>query len=1283
MKSLESAKKVLVVTLISMLLAPSVSLAFSTGATSPTAATGWTNSAGVNTLGLDDWATNAVSTDGGTSAVMQVSGFNFSVPADAVIKGVVSTVQHSYTGNALAFIRNNSLMLMKALVPVGTSQHETGFLQGYWDNGSPDNSETRGSSSNLWGASLSPADINSSGFGLALQASCADCTPARTLRLDSIQLNVFYTLPQIILPSVIPAKTYGDADFDPAYTGGASGNPVTYSSTTPAVCTVVANQIHIVAAGTCTFNANQAGTAGDYEAATQVTTNLSIAQKELTVTGVTAGDKIYDNTNAATLTSAGTVAGRVAGDAAAQVNTTLTGATATFADEHVGAAKTVTVGALPLTGTKAASYILPPANINAVTASIAARPLTVTAQAATKTYDGNTTSVVVPLVTSGVVQAGDTGAFTQTFDTENVGLGKTLTAAGVVTDGNSGNNYTYTFVTNVTGEIEIKLLTEASFANPETEVYDPTNAREFNGSAAVLPADVKIASTDVVSGDDVTFAHVSAAFNNSTVAAGKTVTIEDISISGGADAPNYGLDFDGGNGMDATTTAGITDTTAPTVTITTGPTDGSTQNSADATFEFTVSDAASSIASVECKIDGGAYAVCVSPVTYTGLTEGVHTFYVRATDTSANPGANTSVPSVPSSQRGFTVDLTAPTVTSITSAASNPTNANPIPFTITFSEVVSGLDMLDFSIGNGSVATISAGPASVYTVEITPSPAVSGGLLVTLAFDAFPTVTDIAGNAFAGTASTFSRTYDSVAPTITKTSGPDHGGLWNSATAVFNFTAPGATFECQVNGGGFGPCTDSAGSHTMSGMSDASAQSFEVKATDGAGNSAVLTVNFMVDLTAPNVVLTTPTVAPAYINSSPFTVTATFNEAVTGVDITDFVVTNGTTSNFIASTPTTYFVDVIPSADGLITINLPANSAQDLATNQSNAATQIDVNYDATAPTLVFTVEPLSLANDNTLDFDFTTNDATSGVATCMMDIDGGPASPCLSPFASAPVADGPHTATFVVTDNAGNVLTVVKTFDVDTVAPLLLEVAPVPSPTFPADPRPYSYESSEAGTAVLGGGCSGSGTAIFGVNPISMGTLTEGTYNCTIVVTDGAGNASLPLAMSPFEVKGVPGNGPVTSGGASFPVAGNIQQGGSNGPTQGSTGIAVNIPTPSSPQSGDSTTGGSGIAVTTEGTLAVNPSGLTPPPTVAVTNTGTGQAAGGTPKSTPKSVVKGKTKGNPQVIVKGKSGPVAKSAPKTKQPVDKTPDTETQAASASQASQGFWSWIKGVIFGN
>lgn len=59
--------------------------------------------------------------------------------------------------------------------------------------------------------------------------------------------------------------------------GGASGNPVTFASTTPAVCTVAGNVVTMQAAGTCALTADQAGT-NDYVAAPQVALQVVIGR---------------------------------------------------------------------------------------------------------------------------------------------------------------------------------------------------------------------------------------------------------------------------------------------------------------------------------------------------------------------------------------------------------------------------------------------------------------------------------------------------------------------------------------------------------------------------------------------------------------------------------------------------------------------------------------------------------------------------------------------------------------------------------------------------------------------------------------------------------------------------------------------------------------------------------------------------------------------------------------------------------------------------------------------
>jgi hypothetical protein len=71
--------------------------------------------------------------------------------------------------------------------------------------------------------------------------------------------------------------------------------------------------------------------------------------------------------------------------------------------------------------------------------------------------------------------------------------------------------------------------------------------------------------------------------------------------------------------------------TPPDTTIAAGP--SGTVTDTTATFAFT-SDQSS--ATFECSRDGSSFAACTSPVSYTGLTSGPHTFEVRARDTAGN-----------------------------------------------------------------------------------------------------------------------------------------------------------------------------------------------------------------------------------------------------------------------------------------------------------------------------------------------------------------------------------------------------------------------------------------------------------------------------------------------------------------------------------------------------------------------------------------------------------------------------------------------------------------------
>jgi hypothetical protein len=86
-------------------------------------------------------------------------------------------------------------------------------------------------------------------------------------------------------------KTYGDANYSLGATGGASGNAVTYVSSNTSVATISGNTVHIVAAGSTTITASQAGNS-NYNPAPDATQALTVNQKAIHVTADSGQSKV-------------------------------------------------------------------------------------------------------------------------------------------------------------------------------------------------------------------------------------------------------------------------------------------------------------------------------------------------------------------------------------------------------------------------------------------------------------------------------------------------------------------------------------------------------------------------------------------------------------------------------------------------------------------------------------------------------------------------------------------------------------------------------------------------------------------------------------------------------------------------------------------------------------------------------------------------------------------------------------------------------------------------------
>ncbi len=250
------------------------------------------------------------------------------------------------------------------------------------------------------------------------------------------------------------------------------------------------------------------------------------------------------------------------------------------------------------------------------------------------------------------------------------------------------------------------------------------------------------------------------------------------------------------------------DTVAPTTTITAKP--PARTNSTGASFSFTSSEVGSTF---QCRLDGGGFATCTSPQTYTNLADGSHTFRVRAKDPAGNTGSAASYT--------WTVDTVAPNTT-ITANPAAQTNSTSASFSFT-------------STQSGSTFQCSLDGAAFAACT---SPKSYTGL--TNGSHTFQVqATDNAGNTDPTPAS-YTWTVDTVAPVVSNVA----VSSITISTAVITWTTDEPS-NSQVQYGtttAYGSTTplDStlAASHVvnLSGLTRGTLYHFRVKSSDAAGN---------------------------------------------------------------------------------------------------------------------------------------------------------------------------------------------------------------------------------------------------------------------------------------------------------------------------------------------------------------------------------------------------------------------------------------------------------------
>jgi len=226
------------------------------------------------------------------------------------------------------------------------------------------------------------------------------------------------------------------------------------------------------ASGLSGADANNYSFVGGY---TTATNNYTV--DKLVLTGsILAGDKIYDSTTAATISSR-SLSGVIVGDSVSYV-----GGIANFSDKNVGIAKTVTGSGLGLGGVDAGNYTVN--SVASTTASITPALLTLNAVSDTKVYDGTTVSGGV-VGTVGVQGSDSVGDLSQSYASKNV-LGNnasTLAVNGgyIVNDGNGGANYSV-MTASAQGTISpVPLTIAANDASKSFGTPNPTFTATYTG----------------------------------------------------------------------------------------------------------------------------------------------------------------------------------------------------------------------------------------------------------------------------------------------------------------------------------------------------------------------------------------------------------------------------------------------------------------------------------------------------------------------------------------------------------------------------------------------------------------------------------------------------------------------------------------------------------------------------------------------------------------------------------------------------------------------------------
>ena len=336
--------------------------------------------------------------------------------------------------------------------------------------------------------------------------------------------------------------------------------------------------------------------------------------------------------------------------------------------------------------------------------------------------------------------------------------------------------------------------------------------------------------------------------------------------------------------------------------------------------------------------DGTTWKQQGTTTTYTNLPSSLHVGLAVA------GGTTTTTALAQFDEFNSTATTTNPTVVVTPSATATATS--PITFTLTFSELVTGLTASEITVINGIKGALSGG-GTTYTIPVTP---IAQGAVTCQV----PTAAaqGSAGNNEASNIATV--TYDTIAPTVVVT---PSAALANNAPIIFMLTCPepvtGLTAsDIIVTNGSIGELTGDGTTFaipvTPSGQGAVTCQVIAAAVQDAAGNNSTASnvASVTYDSVPPSVTVTPSGTAT---KTSSIVFTLNFSEPVSGLTTDGITVMNGIPGT-LSGSGTTYTLPVTATTQGAVTCQVITAAAQDAAGNNNTVSNTAAVNYDSVGP---------------------------------------------------------------------------------------------------------------------------------------------------------------------------------------------------------------------------------------------------------------------------------------------------------------------------------------------